>query len=275
MKKLWIGLGIGFGVLVLAGVIALVAGGLWLKGKVQGVAEESRAFGEALEKTEARATALNERFTFAAPPKGVPVAVAESRLHEYLAVRAALQPVYRTYEAKAKALKESAGEHPGPGDAFRAMGTLSGFLAELRTTWLDALEKERMSPREYHAITAALYTSHWGTAMGELRREQRPALEEMKKSLEVQLASASGEAKGMIETQLATVKEQLAALPAAAAPTPAEAIHRANRDLYTKYQKEIEEQAAHGLDVLLAGDEGNSLGEAIEGIQGGEAEQDE
>ena len=266
MKKLLIGLAIGFAVLVLAGVVALVAGGIWLKGKVEGVAEEAQAFAAEAEKSEARLAALNDRYPFAAPPKGVPVTLAEGRLQEYLGVRAALQPVFRTYEAKAKELEVSAGEQADLGDAMKAMGHLAGFLSTLRTTWLDRLEAAKMAPKEFHAISAALYTSNFGAAMGDIARQQRPAFEEMKRSLEAQLASAGPEGKEALEAQLASVDEQLAKLPPAdAAPSEATKVHQANAQLYSKYKTQIEEQAAHGLDVLLAGGD-TSLAEAFEGV---------
>lgn len=270
MKKVWIGVGIGFAVVVLVGVVALVAGGFWLKGQVEGAAGDARALSEQLAKTEERATALNERFPFAAPPKGVPVAVTEGRLDEYLAVRAALGPVYRTYEEKAKALEASAGEKPGLRDAVRAMGTLSELFGAVRTAWLDQLEAKRMSPREFHAITAALYSSNWAVAIGEARRQERPALEGLKTSLETQLAAAEGELRAAIETQLVDVKDRLAALPAGTAPGEAERVHRANHELFLKHQTRIEEQAGHGLDIVLLGGDHGGLGEAFENVQVGD-----
>lgn len=277
MKKVWIGLGIGFGVVVLVVVVALVAGGLWLKSKVEGVAEDAQAFAAESEAAEQRARTLDERFAFTAPAKGVPVAVTESRLHDYLAIRATLQPVWKTYEAKSKELEASMeGEQAGFGDALKAMGHLGGFLNTLRTTWLDGLEGKRMSPREYHAITAALYSSNWGVAIADMKGQQRPAFEEMKKALETQLASTTdAEIKQALEAQLTGVKEQLAALPAVdQAPGEAEKVHRANHELYRKYQAQIEAQAAQGLDLLLVGDEGGGLGEAFENVHvGDEAEE--
>ncbi len=268
MKKLLIGLGIGFGVLVLGVIAVLVVGAFWLKGQVEDVTQGAAEFAEKAEAVEKKIADLDRRFPFQAPAKGVPVSITESRLQEYLAVRATLQPVFKTYEAKAKELEASAGDNPGFGDAMKAMGQLSSFLNTLRSTWLDGLEAKRMSPKEFHAISAALYTSNWGVAIGDFQKTHRPAIEEAKKSLQAQLASATEPAlKQALEVQVAALDEQLAALPEQQLAPETERVHRANHELYTKYKTQIEEQTAHGLDLLLAGDS-SSLGEAFEGIQG-------
>jgi hypothetical protein len=266
MKKLLIGLGIAFGVVVVLVIGGLVVGGLWLKSKVDDAVGSATEFAEQTEAVEKRTEELNRRFSFQAPPKGMPITLTEGRLQEYLAIRATLQPVFDTYEQKLKEQNEAMGEKAGLGDAIKAAGTLGAFLNGLRTTWLDGLESKRMSPKEFHTITAALYTSNWGVAMGDFKKQARPAMEKMKAELESQLATATDPAiKQALEQQLASVKEQLDSLPADAGETEKDRIHRANHELYTKYKTQIEEQAAHGLDVLLAGD-AQGLGEAFEGM---------
>ncbi len=273
MKKVLIGLGIGCGSLMLLGIIAVVAGGFWVKSKTEEYVGDLGALGEKAEQSQQRVTALNQKYAFAAPPKGVPVTVEEKRLQEYLGVRTALQPVWKTYEAKAKELGDSTGEKPGFGDAMKAVGQLSSFIMELQSTWLDQLENKKMSPKEYHAITAALYTSNWGAAMGDFKKQQRPMFEQTKATLEERLANTTDEGlKSALEEQLASVEEQLAQLPDAdAEPSAADKVHKGNLVLYEKYKTQIEEQAQQGLDLILVGDHGSSLGDAFEGIHmGGE-----
>ncbi len=275
MKKVLIGLGIGCGSLVLLGIIGLVAGGLWAKGKVEEYAGDLEAVGKKAEESQKRVSALNEKYAFEAPAKGTPVSIEEKRLQEYLAVRTALQPVWQTYAQKAKELENSAGNNPGIGDAFKAVGQLSTFFAELQSTWLDQLDGKRMSPKEYHAITAALYSSNWGAAMGDFKKQQRPMFEQTKKTLEEQLANTTDEElKNALKEQLASVDEQLAELPPAdAEPSESDKTHKANLALYEKYKAQIEEQAEKGLDLLLVGDDGSSLGNAFENLNmGGEEE---
>ncbi|MFY0524385.1 hypothetical protein ACN28I_14840 [Archangium gephyra] len=272
MKKVLIGVGIGCGSLVLVGIIAVVAGGFWMKGKAEEYSGDIQAAGKTAEETRQRADALNQKYPFSAPAKGVPVTIEEKRLQEYLAVRTTLQPVFKAYEQKAKELQSSAGENPGLGDAFKAMSQLTSFISELQSTWIDQLEGKKMSPREYHAITAALYTSNWGAVAGDMRRQQRPMFEQAKKTLEQQLAATQdAEMKAALEEQLASINEQLAQLPAEdAVPGEAEKVHKANQVLYTKYKAQIEEQAQHGLDFILLGQENDSsLGEALENIHTG------
>jgi hypothetical protein len=109
-----------------------------------------------------------------------------------------------------------------------------------------------MSPEEYHAITAALYSSNWGAAAADFKKQQRPHFEELKVSLERQLEDLEeGAMREALEEQLETVRTQLAKLPADQGPTAAEEVHRANQQLYKKYEKTIEGSAAKGLDVLL------------------------
>lgn len=274
MKKVLVGVGIGCGTLVLLGVVGAVVTGVWVKGKVEETTGNLQTASERAELAQKRATTLNEKYAFALPAKGIPVSLAEGRLQQYLAVRTALQPIYKVYAQRSEELKRSAGDKPGVGDALRAMDQLTGFLTDLRVTWLDQLDGKKMSPREYHAITAALYTSTWGAAMSDVRAQQRPMLEQMKAALEQQLSSArDAQTKKLLEEQLASMERQLAELPpAGTGPTEAERVHKANQVLYAKYKQQIEEQAQQGLDILLLGDgEGSSLGDAFEHLGGGNA----
>lgn len=268
MKKILIGAAIGFAALVL---ISVVVGGMWAKSKVDSFIGGVEAVSNHAEETEKRVTVLNEKFAFKKPAKGVPVSLTERRLEEYLAIRAALQPVYATFEKKSKELETSAGSKPGLGTAMAAMGQLATFVQSLHETWLDQLESKKMAPAEYHSITAALYTSNWGVAAGEMVKQQRPMFEQLKSSLEEQLeATEDSEGRRFIEEQLASVKTQLAALPPAdAAPTAAQKVHQANHLLYEKHKDKIEGYTMQGLDFMLlgTGEGGGSLGEALEHLQ--------
>jgi hypothetical protein len=271
VKKVLIGLGIGCGSLIVLGIIAVMAGGFWLKGKAEEFTGDLQAVAKKAEAQQTKISALNQKYAFKAPPKGNPLRLEERRVQEYLAVRAALQPVWKTYEQKSEDLNKTAGDKPGVGDAFRAMGLLANLVGDLRDTWLTQLESRKMSPGEYHAITAALYSSNWGAAINDMRKGQQEMFAQAKEGLQRQLDTTTDEdMRAMLEEQVRSMDQQLAAMPASdGLSADAEALHKANKALYDKYKSQIEEHAAQGLDFLLLGDGENNLGTAFEQIDFG------
>ncbi|MBN1205874.1 MAG: hypothetical protein JXB05_13235 [Myxococcaceae bacterium] len=269
MKKVLIGVGIGCGVLILVGVIALVAGGIWMKGKVEGMAEG----GEKMQKQEQHITSLNQKYAFEEPPKGKPLPLAEDRLEDYFAIRKSLTQVFASYEQRMKEFESSTGKQADLSKGFEALGTVMGMMAEVREKWLEQLDAQKMSPREFHAITAALYSSNWGKAKGQMRQNQRAALEQVKLGLEKQANDESLPAaqRERVRKHLAMIEKQLAAIPPATTePSEAEKIHTANAALYEKYKAQIEEGMNPGLDAFLVGDN-NGLGKAFEDAMGEDA----
>jgi hypothetical protein len=228
-----------------------------------------------MQSLEQRATEINKRYAFAAPPKGQPLALAEDRLQDYLKVRAGLKPVLDEFEEKSKNFAPPEGEEPSVGKLLQASGMILGLKADLNSKWMDGLEQHKMSPREFHAITAAVYAAEWGKAKGEAPQRQREMYEQLKSGLTKQATDASlTEAqRESARQQIAVIDKQLAALPAANTPPPeSQKIYEANAAISEKYKQKIEEASSAGLDVLLVG-AGSDLGTALQDALGKDAEE--
>jgi len=154
--------GIGCGVFVLIGVVAMVAGGMWVKSKMGGMAE----WGEQVEKQSQEVAALNRQFAFQPPEEGKPLLLKEDRLKRYLAVRQQLEPVLAKYQAEAKKLEKKEGEKASVSDGLAAFGVMGGLMVELRGAYLAELRKQEMSPREFEATSLAVYTNAMAAATG-------------------------------------------------------------------------------------------------------------
>lgn len=264
MKKVLIGVGIGCGLLLLIVVGVVAAGGMWAKSKLDGVAEST----EKLDKHQERVKQLDEKYAFAKPPKGEPVKLSEARVKEYMAIRAALGPVMEKYGEEGKALEQKTqhGKQAGFTDAMKAGGLLMDMMADVQGAWLDQLDQKKMSPQEFHAITAALLTADMGKAAGEMTKGQRQMLTQMKAVYEQQAnaPNMTEEARADAKSQLADLDKQLAALPKDDGPTEAQKIHAANAELFAKYKAELEKTGNMGIDMFLLGSEGSSFAEAME-----------
>lgn len=264
MKKVLIGVGIGCGVLVLIAVAVMVAGGVWLKGKTEGLV----ASGEQMQKMETRAKELNQEFAFTPPPRGEPVKLTEARLQDYLEVRQAITPVIQKYEAEGKKFEDLKNQqNVGLGDAMKAGTALFSMMGDIQQAWLAALEEQKMSPKEFHAISAAIFTADIGKSAGEMKKGQRQMLEQVKTAMEQQANNPQmpQEARDEAKKQIAELERQIAALPPAdEAPSKATEIHAANSALFAKYKEQYEQQGNPGIDVLLWGQDGNSFAEAME-----------
>ncbi|WP_224248314.1 hypothetical protein [Hyalangium gracile] len=274
MNKVLVGVGIGCGAIVVIGVVAVVAGGIWAKGKLEDVAQEMNQGGEKMQSLEQRVAEMNQRYSFAAPPKGQPLRLTEERLQEYLAVRASLKPVLDDFQVKAKNFAPPKGEQPNLGKSIQALGMMTNLRADLSAKWLDALDERKMSPREFHAITAAVYTSEWSKAKGELPKHQRTMLEQLRSGYQKQAedSSLTEDKREWARQQIADVDRKLSALPAANTPPPeSQKVYEANAALAQKYKKKIEEASSAGLDVLLVGN-GSELGTALQDALGGDAQ---
>jgi hypothetical protein len=270
VKKVLIGVGIGCGGLLLLALIAVVAGGFWVKGKVEGVAEEMAQDAEKAKQQEQRAAELDKKYAFDAPPKGQPVRLTEARLQDYFAVRAALKPALTELEEKSKKFQQAEGQPAEIAQAFKAFGAVTGMVAEVRRRWVDALEKQKMSPREFHAITAAVYGSHMGDAMGKARQGQREMLEQLAAGLKEQVKDERlpAELREQMRQQLAQVQKQIAALPPPdAVPSDVQKIYTANLALLERYKQQLEQDSTQGLDLILIGG-GEELDRAFQDVMG-------
>lgn len=253
MNKVLVGVGIGCGSLVLIGIVASVAVGLWAKGKMEesgislGQLEETGKRTQAVQK---QIVALNSKYPFQAPPKGHPARLEEERLKEYLGVRAALTPLHQEIEQQVEALKPKEGEKGDVQNTFKAIGMMSQLFTGVREKWVVELDQRRMSPREYGAITSALHASRLGHASGRLR----DTMMETKQELEAQAADErlTKVDRARARRRVKEVEAQLARLPATEAdPGEITELHAHNAQLAEKYQKDLETYANPAFDALL------------------------
>jgi hypothetical protein len=271
VKKVLIGVGIGCGVLVLFGVIAVVAGGFWVKSKAQELAQG----GEKAQGMEKRVVAANQRYAFTPPQQGQPIQLTESRLQDYLKVREAMLPVFKDFDAKAQKLN---GKEDGLNKSLQAFGLLSDLRADLTAKWLEELERQKMSPREFHAITAAVYTSGLGKMKAELPKQTRTMYEQLKQQLQKQAGDESlpEEARTAAREQLGAIDQQLAELPKEEAmPPELQKRYSENFALVDKYKDQIAPATPAGHEIFLLGTD-NEMSKAFQKALGEDAnEQDE
>jgi hypothetical protein len=257
VKKVLIGLGIGCGALMLVGVAMLVVGGMWVKGKVEGAAEEFKA----IEEQQNQIAELDRKFKFDKPKQGEPLKLTEKRVEQYLAVRASLQPVFKGFEDRAKGLEKKGDKDIGA--AFQAVGMVSELVKQVRATFLEQLDRQRMSPAEFHAITGAIYSSWLAKGMAEMRKGSKEAMAQLRAQLTEQLENPelSDEHKEALLAQLEASETQLAQLP----DSPAgEGVMLANATLLEKYKERIEKEANPALDAFLLGGDGDMFGGAFD-----------
>lgn len=267
MKKVLIGVGAGCGVLVLLVIVAVVGFGFWAKGK----AEEIGIGGEKFAQQEERVQQLNQKYDFEAPPKGQPLKLEEDRLKDYLAVREQMKPIYAEYEQKAKKFEKQDGEQATVSEGFEALGMMMDLMSDMRAKWLDALESRNMSPKEFHTITASLYTSTWAEAASNMQESSRAAIEQLKTQMEQQAndsnmpAEVRAEAKktvAQLEGELANMEKDTAG------KAGNKELHAHNAALAKKYEAQINDAANPILDGMLLGGDGSDLGSAFDEVGG-------
>ncbi len=249
MNKVLVGVGIGCGALILIAVVGAVGAGMWAKGKV----EDLGAMAGADQQEEIQR--LNQKYDFEKPPRGQPVVLTERRVRDYLAVREALTPVMKKFEARGQKFEDKSkdGQKPSFGDAMEAMSMLGGMMTELRVAWLEALDDKNMSPNEFGAITAAIYGAPLAHGLEQMKQSQRPVLEQLRAQAQktAEDASLPQEARDMAQEQLNQIDEQLAALPETnAAPSDKQKLFAQNKELLDRMQVDME-KANPGVDILL------------------------
>lgn len=241
-SKALLAFGIGCGALLLIVGAIFIGGAFWVKSKVSGVVGGA----EEVAKQEEKLGALNKKYPFTAPPENKPVRLTEPRLGDYLDIRASLVPIYEDLMEKGKKLdskKESIG------DGLKAIGMIGEYVVQVRAQFIAALEKKRMSPREFHAITATIYASYVGAGLAEGQRE---GLESGIARIDEQLASGSvtPEMRPVLQKQRADMANRLAEMKKA--ETGAElAVYQANRALLEKHEERVKELANPAFDVFI------------------------
>jgi hypothetical protein len=253
VKKILIGAGIGCGALILIAVVALGALGYWAKGKVQNVTVAAEKMG----KQSKELSALNTKYHFESPPEGEPIKLQKDRLEKYFAVRAALIPVYQRMEAKGKELEAKSKAHGGQasiGDSLKAGGILMDFTTEVRAAFIDGLEKQEMSPKEFQYTTMAIFSSEAGMHTSDLAKAEQQGAEQVVKGLEKTLKDPglSAEQRTEIQQQLEQAKQNLAeANKGVAGSSGVTAVHTENAKLLADYKDQIKNETNPGLDALL------------------------
>src|SRR3954470_8117221 len=161
MKKVLIGVGIGCGTLVLAGVALVIAGGFWAKKNLNNVA----AMGQEMKAQEAQFKKLEQDNPFTPPAADRPVTLTEDRLRTYLAVRDRALLLHRDFETKAGALKAQHKDHEKNdfSAVLAAANQTAGMMVSLRTSYLEVLGEQHMSAKEFGAITVSLYVAEAGS----------------------------------------------------------------------------------------------------------------
>lgn len=265
-NKALLAVGIGCGALLLMAGIVAVVGIFWVKSKVTG------AIGtvEEIAAQEERLKALDTKYPFTPPARGKPLQLDEKRLQDYLAIRQALVPVFKVYEAKAKDLDARHPKDQGIGAGLEAIGMTGELIRDIRTNFAKELDKKRMSSKEFHTITGTIYASYIGKGVAALQDGQREMLEKSIGELDKQLASKSlpAESRKLIASQREMFAKQLAELPAKATiPAADKAIYEANTALFERYKAQIEKEANPALDAFLFGDT-SGIENAFQPLQG-------
>ncbi|MBF5046211.1 hypothetical protein FGE12_27590 [Aggregicoccus sp. 17bor-14] len=260
-KKVLIGVGVGCGVVLLLIVGVVVAGGLYVKHKV----EDTTAGLSRVNEQQASLAALDKRFPFKDPGEDELLKLDEKRLEAYFAIREEALPVFKSYEEKSKAFEKKHGkadsEHVDLGASMEAMKILGGLVADMRASYISSLEKHAMSPREFHAITRTLYSTYVAGAMQGLQAAtaaQRGTLEKELEALDTKLEDEKldDETRTGLQAQRDAIQQQLDAadqMVAEQAP-PSEKSREAlaaNTSLLEKNKERIQNAANPAFDVFL------------------------
>lgn len=251
MKKVLIGVGIGCGVLVLMGVVAMVAGGIWLKGK----AGDFVADATALQAQAEQASQLNERFPFTPPAEGEVLALDAERLARWVRVTEQSKELTAKIEenfAKASELGDgSQGTAVTIGAVTEHAKLAMASMKEAREHLLATLSQAEMSPLEYTHITKTLIATLPAEQLEQVRGgmdELQASLKQQRAEFEAKLADASTSA-----AERAAAEQGLASLTAAESSLPkslealggtdglSSKITAANAELVKPQQKQIDE----------------------------------
>jgi hypothetical protein len=225
MKKVLIGVGIGCGVILLLGIGAMVAGGLFLKKTLGGTFEAGQKMSAQAEELQK----LNQDHAFQAPVEGEVLALDAKRLETYFAVRESALPAFKALEAKADAFeKEHGGEegknNPSFGAAVDATNLMMTMMVDVRAAYIDGLKKHGMSPAEFQAITNAVYASVLAEGMEQARqgmKEGQAALKQQLAEMDKKLAddSLSEDERTQLEEAQGQLQGAIDAMDESAGPT--------------------------------------------------------
>ena len=272
MKKVLIGVGIGCGVIILVGIGALFAGGMWVKNKFGGSIEAAQQ----MQTQEQELARLNQSHAFQAPPQGEVLALDPKRLDTYLAVREEAMPVFKSFEEKSQAFEKEYGtkdgqQNPSFSAALEAANLMMGLVSDVRAAYISGLKKHGMSPAEFQTITATVYTSMMADGMEQARGAMAQGREQLDKQMEELDAKLAGdslseeertqleEAQSQLQATMDSMDEGLGQGGQGELSAEAKKVAAANVELLKKYEARVEVMANTAFDTFVLGGAGSDL----------------
>lgn len=150
-KKVWVGVGIGCGTLVLIAIIAVGGGIWWMKHKFAGLAD----LGAKVQAQKSQLAALEKKYPFTPPADGE-LTLQEPRLQDYLAIRTDANTAFQKFEAQADALKQK--KDASVTESVQAVQNLMALGLDVEHRYIQGLDQHRMSPSEFQALTDVAYS---------------------------------------------------------------------------------------------------------------------
>jgi|GEM_PF-4450928 len=234
---------IGCGVVVLAGIIAIAAGGFFVRSKIQEFAKG----GDYTEKTDQ----LSKDYPFHPPESGI---ITEQQMLRFLAVRKRVHAVYGRYESEFKKLENK--------DQNLSVVTKGwSFVKDIRKEHADALAEQKMSPEEYRYIVNEVYKTWMAAGTKDVLKDKSfrdVAQKELKDSIakiDSQLADPSTPeaARKALQKTRDELQSQLQDLDQNSVVNTMDStlnsIPPENLKLFQKHEKELKEYSMAGLEL--------------------------
>ena len=234
---------IGCGIVVLAIVVIIAAGGFFVRSKIH---EYTQGASDSSKKTEQ----LSKDYPFTPPANGV---ITEKQLQRFLAVRKQVYAVYKRYESDFKKL-----ENQKPDLSVVTKGW--SFIKDVRNEQANALTAQKMSPEEYQYIVDAVYKTWMAAGTKDAMHNQSfndLAQKELKESIEkidqqLRDPKTPEPARKALQKTRDEMQSQLKHLPENSVvkqmDSTLESIPKENLALFKKYEKEIKEYSMGGLE---------------------------
>lgn len=249
-SKAVVGVLVGCGVIIVIGIIAIVAGGWFVKTKIdQGVKTVKNIAGSEDSEYGQRSAKLAKEYPFTAPADGI---VPESQLTRYLDVRKAMFVVYQQHDAEIKQI-EAHKDKPQASDLMNG----ASIVNDLRLAQVAALEQQKMSLDEYRYMTNAVYVE-W-TAMVTKEAISKANPDQMKQQLQAQIdqinvqlqnANLPEEAKKSLQSTKETLEQQLNNNQLEQINQGLKQVPEQNIQLFKKYDQEIRKYMMGGLEMI-------------------------
>jgi hypothetical protein len=244
MKKLWIGLGIGCGGLILIAVIGISVAGYYGKKALGGVIE----VGQKMQAQQAELDQLNRDFPFTSPAGALPK-LDDDRVQTYLSIRDELAPVVKDFKAKGEAFDK---KYKGASDnsisaTVEAAKLMSELMQQMRGKFIASLKSHRMSPAEFQTISTTILESRIAQAAGgsgDVKQQLNAQADAMQQQLDAPGFPAAS--KDAMRKQVQALRDQAARSNPADQQTAA-----ANSVVIAKYQARIDDKETEGTEFLL------------------------